>query len=291
MFSSSRTKCGKCGETAYPIESIKVSHMFFHRPCFKCSVCRNTLSVSTYFLYKEVLYCKMHVPKATATSVPDSVVMKQALRAPKLEPVGPKNTKGNSSHQLTKSQSPSEFEKTPKAIKPRRFDIFYTPEPVRHKVPAVSTDRAERKSYTPHLVTPVKSSTPIKRKNNFSIPPPQFDSVEDEKPIEFFEPKRGKIGVLQTCKLVTFSAPPSSSPQSDTPQTPKKHQQQYHKEKEDDDKKFITPEKVEIDFVPSPPPQFVKGPMEIEKPSEFIEPEIRNTGAFHTFEQVMFSYV
>lgn len=198
----------------------------------------------------------MHVPKATATSF---------IRNPP--------------HRVTNSQSPSEFEKLPKAIESRRFFVSYTPEPARHKVPAVSPDRAERKSYTPHLVTPVKPS----------VPTPKFNSVEDEKPIEYLEPKKGEIGVLHDCKLVTFSDPPYSSPQPNAPQTTKKHQQQYHEEKEDGNKKPIVPEEVEIDFVPSPPPHFVKGPMEIEKPSEFIEPEIRNTNAFHTFEQVMFS--
>lgn len=86
MFNISRPKCGRCGKTAYPTESISIPPLVFHRLCFKCSTCKKSLTVSSYFIDNDILYCKMHVPKARATPVTDSIAMQDAKKAPKADP-------------------------------------------------------------------------------------------------------------------------------------------------------------------------------------------------------------
>ena len=29
-------KCDACGKTAYPVESVKIQDLVFHKKCFKC---------------------------------------------------------------------------------------------------------------------------------------------------------------------------------------------------------------------------------------------------------------
>lgn len=76
-------KCAICGKTAYPLESFNAVDKVYHKACFKCDVCKKTLNMTTYCGSGGKIYCKLHVPKASATSVADTVAMRQAMSAPK----------------------------------------------------------------------------------------------------------------------------------------------------------------------------------------------------------------
>eukprot|EP00013_Stygamoeba_regulata_P019870 CAMPEP_0177660164 /NCGR_PEP_ID=MMETSP0447-20121125/17863_1 /TAXON_ID=0 /ORGANISM="Stygamoeba regulata, Strain BSH-02190019" /LENGTH=215 /DNA_ID=CAMNT_0019165149 /DNA_START=27 /DNA_END=674 /DNA_ORIENTATION=+ len=78
------TKCGACGKTAYPLESLQAGNSTYHKLCFKCEVCKSTLNVKNYKAREGHIYCHTHLPQEKATQVADSVLTKHATAAPKL---------------------------------------------------------------------------------------------------------------------------------------------------------------------------------------------------------------
>lgn len=76
-------KCAICNKTAYPLESYNAIEKTYHKDCFKCEVCRLKLNLSNYKGLEGRIYCGLHVPKAKATQVVDTVAMKSATNAPK----------------------------------------------------------------------------------------------------------------------------------------------------------------------------------------------------------------
>jgi len=53
-------KCEVCGKTAYPMESIAADNKHYHKTCFKCVYCRNTLKLGNYAALGGKFYCKPH---------------------------------------------------------------------------------------------------------------------------------------------------------------------------------------------------------------------------------------
>jgi hypothetical protein len=52
-------KCCKCDKTAYPQESITYDQNVYHtQSCFKCEICRSSLSLTAVAKLNNVLYCK-----------------------------------------------------------------------------------------------------------------------------------------------------------------------------------------------------------------------------------------
>eukprot|EP01119_Soliformovum_irregulare_P021784 TRINITY_DN731_c0_g1_i1.p1 TRINITY_DN731_c0_g1~~TRINITY_DN731_c0_g1_i1.p1 ORF type:complete len:190 (+),score=36.04 TRINITY_DN731_c0_g1_i1:444-1013(+) len=78
-------KCAVCGKTAYPLESLTAVDKSFHKGCFKCTVCNQTLNLKNFKGFDGQIYCATHTPKVKATAVTDSVATKAALAAPKKE--------------------------------------------------------------------------------------------------------------------------------------------------------------------------------------------------------------
>jgi len=79
----SNPKCAACGKTAYPLESVTALDKAYHKGCFKCSVCHTAVNLKNFKGVEGKIYCATHTPKPTATSVTDSIAVKQALNAPK----------------------------------------------------------------------------------------------------------------------------------------------------------------------------------------------------------------
>ena len=77
------SKCAVCNKTAYPLESTKAGDKTYHKSCFKCSVCRCHLNVSSFRVSQGQIYCPLHVPAAKATTVSDDFATKRAMAAPK----------------------------------------------------------------------------------------------------------------------------------------------------------------------------------------------------------------
>jgi len=77
-------KCAICDKTAYPLESVSALDKFYHKQCFKCSVCQTTLNVKNFKGFEGKIYCVPHTPKVKNTAIgTDTVLMKSALSAPK----------------------------------------------------------------------------------------------------------------------------------------------------------------------------------------------------------------
>jgi len=53
-------KCLSCGKSVYVTEEIRVDGKLFHRGCFRCTHCNNTLKVGTYASLEGKPYCKPH---------------------------------------------------------------------------------------------------------------------------------------------------------------------------------------------------------------------------------------
>jgi len=79
----SSAKCAACGKTAYPLESYSALDKTFHKMCFKCSVCAQSLSLKNFKGLDGKLFCAVHTPKPQATVVTDSIAVKNAVNAPK----------------------------------------------------------------------------------------------------------------------------------------------------------------------------------------------------------------
>jgi cysteine and glycine-rich protein len=62
-----RSACARCGKAAYPIESVDVDGVTWHKACFKCKSCACTLTMSTFVTSNGELYCRKDVPKTKAT--------------------------------------------------------------------------------------------------------------------------------------------------------------------------------------------------------------------------------
>jgi hypothetical protein len=72
-------KCAVCNKTAYPLESVEAGGKTWHKLCFKCSVCKITLNVTSFKAHDGGVFCGGCVPKATHTQVTDSVLTRAAL--------------------------------------------------------------------------------------------------------------------------------------------------------------------------------------------------------------------
>jgi len=72
-----------CSKTAYPLESVTALDKSYHKACFKCTTCKQSLNLKNFKGYEGKIYCFTHTPKPNATTVTDSVALKNALNAPK----------------------------------------------------------------------------------------------------------------------------------------------------------------------------------------------------------------
>ena len=52
--------CKACNKSAYPLESVIIDGMWFHKPCFKCKECQMCLSLTNYAMIHGDSYCKPH---------------------------------------------------------------------------------------------------------------------------------------------------------------------------------------------------------------------------------------
>ncbi|KAK4258852.1 hypothetical protein QN277_005253 [Acacia crassicarpa] len=59
-FVGTTQKCTLCDKTVYPVDRLTADGRFFHKACFRCHHCRNTLKLSSYCSFEGVLYCKPH---------------------------------------------------------------------------------------------------------------------------------------------------------------------------------------------------------------------------------------
>jgi len=80
------SSCSACGKTVYPIEEVRAVDKAWHKGCFKCEGegCNVTLNLKNFKASGGKVYCVKHVPVVKPTAVHDSLAMKNASNAPKV---------------------------------------------------------------------------------------------------------------------------------------------------------------------------------------------------------------
>eukprot|EP00794_Sanderia_malayensis_P016945 gene16945-18652_t len=53
-------KCDVCGKTVYPMEKLEADGHIYHKFCFKCTECKNTLRLGNFAALSGKIYCKPH---------------------------------------------------------------------------------------------------------------------------------------------------------------------------------------------------------------------------------------
>jgi len=83
------TKCDGCGKTAYPVESVKIQDLCFHKKCFKCCECKCALNMNTAQPYKpeRKVYCQKHYPTPKNLQAADTMETRRAKEGPHLATV------------------------------------------------------------------------------------------------------------------------------------------------------------------------------------------------------------
>ncbi|OIW12853.1 hypothetical protein TanjilG_24786 [Lupinus angustifolius] len=59
-FGGTTQKCMACDKTVYLVDKLTADGRIYHKACFRCHHCRNTLKLSNYCSFEGVLYCRPH---------------------------------------------------------------------------------------------------------------------------------------------------------------------------------------------------------------------------------------
>ncbi|PIA29367.1 hypothetical protein AQUCO_06000022v1 [Aquilegia coerulea] len=59
-FAGTTQKCKACEKTVYLVDQLAADNRIYHKACFRCHHCRNTLKLSNYNSFEGVLYCRPH---------------------------------------------------------------------------------------------------------------------------------------------------------------------------------------------------------------------------------------
>ena len=60
MPGTAQDACAVCSKTVYAMERLEADKVVYHKVCFKCDVCKKTLSVGSYAALEGTIYCKIH---------------------------------------------------------------------------------------------------------------------------------------------------------------------------------------------------------------------------------------
>uniref|UniRef100_A0A803NNX5 LIM zinc-binding domain-containing protein n=1 Tax=Cannabis sativa TaxID=3483 RepID=A0A803NNX5_CANSA len=60
LFAGTTQKCTACNKTVYLVDKLTADTRIYHKACFRCHHCRNTLKLSNYCSFEGVLYCRPH---------------------------------------------------------------------------------------------------------------------------------------------------------------------------------------------------------------------------------------
>ena len=52
--------CSACQKICYPSEKIVINEKTLHKACFRCSHCKNQLTLSNFAVLEGIMYCKPH---------------------------------------------------------------------------------------------------------------------------------------------------------------------------------------------------------------------------------------
>lgn len=63
-FGINSSKCEVCNQSVYPNDRVNTETSFYHKLCFCCRICEETLEVDNFFIHEEKLYCASHIEEA-----------------------------------------------------------------------------------------------------------------------------------------------------------------------------------------------------------------------------------
>ncbi|CAN0890697.1 LIM domain-containing protein WLIM1 [Linum grandiflorum] len=59
-FAATTQKCKACDKTVYLVDKLVADTRVYHKSCFRCHHCNNTLKLSNFCSFEGVLYCRPH---------------------------------------------------------------------------------------------------------------------------------------------------------------------------------------------------------------------------------------
>lgn len=59
-FVGTTQKCKACDKTVYLVDRLAADNRIYHKACFRCHHCRNTLKLGNFNSFEGVLYCRPH---------------------------------------------------------------------------------------------------------------------------------------------------------------------------------------------------------------------------------------
>ncbi|CAN1337447.1 Pollen-specific protein SF3 [Linum perenne] len=59
-FPVTQQKCKVCDKTVYLVDKLVADTRIYHKSCFRCHHCNNTLKLSNFCSFEGVLYCRPH---------------------------------------------------------------------------------------------------------------------------------------------------------------------------------------------------------------------------------------
>ncbi|XP_047335450.1 LIM domain-containing protein WLIM1-like [Impatiens glandulifera] len=59
-FAGTTQKCMACEKTVYLVDKLAVNNRVYHKACFRCHHCNNTLKLGNFNSFDGVLYCRPH---------------------------------------------------------------------------------------------------------------------------------------------------------------------------------------------------------------------------------------
>ncbi|KAM7470507.1 hypothetical protein LguiA_008690 [Lonicera macranthoides] len=59
-FAGTNQKCTACEKTVYLVDRLAADNRVYHKACFRCHHCNNTLKLSNFNSFEGVLYCRPH---------------------------------------------------------------------------------------------------------------------------------------------------------------------------------------------------------------------------------------
>ncbi|KAI0979247.1 hypothetical protein GJ496_006026 [Pomphorhynchus laevis] len=69
--------CSRCSKQVYPTEEINCLDKYWHKCCFRCTVCAMPLTMKSYKGYAKLPYCNVHYPTQKPTVVTDNPEMER----------------------------------------------------------------------------------------------------------------------------------------------------------------------------------------------------------------------
>ncbi|XP_064643740.1 LIM and SH3 domain protein 1-like [Lineus longissimus] len=173
-------QCSRCTKTVYPMEKLNCLDKYWHKACFNCETCHQTLDMKTYKGFNKLPYCNAHYPTTKHTTVadtPENLRLAQAEKEQSTLVYHKEFEAGKGSYTVVADDPESLRIKKAQA---QASDIGYTTNISGKPAPRISTKPPNRH----RLPTEVPPPTPVAGKTYVAV----YDySAADEDEVSFQE--------------------------------------------------------------------------------------------------------